>query len=296
MSAVPSPHAIPAPRGGGARDGRGALLWTLACVVLLLAGWRLSALGFYSPGSDAGYYMGLAGALMMLALLGYPLRKRLRFLEHAGALKWWFRTHMILGIAGPMLVLLHSTFRIGSVNAGVALFCMLLVAGSGIIGRFLYARIHKGLYGSQSSLADLRAELDRLAAEIHSGLEAAAAIAVPLDRFAARVQSHDAGALRRAWEFATVGWHARRTLRACKERLKPALRERARKERWPREKLRRRYAESVASVRSYLECGRRAAQFRGYERLFALWHVAHVPFVYMLAASAVVHVVAVHMY
>jgi hypothetical protein len=30
--------------------------------------------------------------------------------------------------------------------------------------------------------------------------------------------------------------------------------------------------------------------------MFALWHVAHIPFVYLLVLSAVVHVVAVHMY
>lgn len=29
---------------------------------------------------------------------------------------------------------------------------------------------------------------------------------------------------------------------------------------------------------------------------FALWHVAHVTFVYLLVASAVVHIVAVHAY
>ena len=33
-----------------------------------------------------------------------------------------------------------------------------------------------------------------------------------------------------------------------------------------------------------------------YERLFALWHVAHIPFVYLLVVSAIVHVVAVHAY
>jgi hypothetical protein len=36
--------------------------------------------------------------------------------------------------------------------------------------------------------------------------------------------------------------------------------------------------------------------FSAWERLFALWHVAHVPFVYILALSAVAHVVAVHAY
>jgi hypothetical protein len=40
----------------------------------------------------------------------------------------------------------------------------------------------------------------------------------------------------------------------------------------------------------------RVAQVRAYERLFALWHVAHIPFVYLLIISGIVHVVAVHVY
>jgi hypothetical protein len=40
----------------------------------------------------------------------------------------------------------------------------------------------------------------------------------------------------------------------------------------------------------------RVAQYSAYERLFALWHLAHLPFVYLLIISAVVHVIAVHAY
>ena len=49
-------------------------------------------------------------------------------------------------------------------------------------------------------------------------------------------------------------------------------------------------------VQRYVNGVVRVAQFGAYERLFALWHVAHVPFVYLLVISAVVHVFAVHAY
>ncbi len=39
---------------------------------------------------------------------------------------------MFLGITGPLLILPHPTFHVGSLNADVALSCMLVVAGSGI--------------------------------------------------------------------------------------------------------------------------------------------------------------------
>jgi hypothetical protein len=295
VSAVVSPR-IAADNAPRTPPRRSAFVVTFACIALLCAGWLAAALGYYTPGSDFGYTLGLAGSLMMLALLGYPLRKRIRVLQALGPLKWWFRAHMVLGIGGPLLVLLHSTFRVGSLNAGVALSCMILVAGSGIVGRFLYARIHYGLYGREMSLAGLRTELDGLAAGVHSDPALAPAIVAPLDVFTARIADDSAGALKRTWRFVTAGWSARKALRRCKRRLKPALRERARREQWSRERLRRRYAETVAAIRAYLECAQRVAQYRGYERMFALWHVAHVPFVYMLVLSAIAHVVAVHMY
>ena len=40
----------------------------------------------------------------------------------------------------------------------------------------------------------------------------------------------------------------------------------------------------------------RVAQFSFYERLFALWHVFHLPIFFMMVISALVHVLAVHMY
>jgi hypothetical protein len=293
VSAVISPAYRDGAEPGG-RSGRGILIATSASIALVGAGWLAAVLGYYTPGSVVGYYLGLVGSLMMLALLGYPLRKRVRALQRLGPLKWWFRAHMVLGIAGPLLVLLHSTLRVSSLNAAVALSCMLLVAGSGVVGRFLYTRIHYGLYGREMDLAGLHDELQRLGAGVHA--ELAPAIAAPLDAFTARLADESAGTLLRLWRFATAGWSARRALRRCKRRLKPALRERARQEQWSRVRLVRRYAEMVAAMRAYLECAQRVAQYRGYERLFALWHVAHIPFVYMLALSAVVHVVAVHMY
>ena len=40
----------------------------------------------------------------------------------------------------------------------------------------------------------------------------------------------------------------------------------------------------------------RVAQFSTYERVFALWHLLHLPFVYLLLITALFHVFAVHAY
>ena len=64
---------------------------------------------------------------------------------------------MVLGVVGPILVLFHANFHLGATNSNVALICMLLVAGSGVIGRYIYTRMHAHLDGSEDTLEELQA-------------------------------------------------------------------------------------------------------------------------------------------
>src|SRR4030081_2104077 len=86
----------------------------------------------------------------------YAVRKRVPSLRFLGSVPKWFQTHMILGIVGPVCILLHCGFSLGATNSNIALFSMLTVAGSGIFGRYFYSKIHHGLYGRKASLAELQ--------------------------------------------------------------------------------------------------------------------------------------------
>jgi hypothetical protein len=105
----------------------------LLLTLLIIAGYLLRDFGLITPEYGAGYWLGIVGGSLMLALLLYPFRKRLRILHFLGPTKHWFRMHMAFGLVGPLLILYHCNFQLGSINSQVALYCMLLVAGSGII-------------------------------------------------------------------------------------------------------------------------------------------------------------------
>jgi hypothetical protein len=268
----------------------------LVAIALAAAGWIVATDQIYTPASPVGYAMGVIGACMMLALLGYPLRKRWISARRLGPLKYWFQAHMVLGVVGPLLVVFHSAFHIRSLNAAVALSSMLLVVASGLIGRFIYTRIHHGLYGTLDSLEKLQAELSQSEGRVRGLLSIAPGIEPVLKEFGRAVQSPPPGAVARAWIFATFNWRVERTWRRCKRELKVAAKINLRSGRWRRSEALRHYQEARAMIWRFLALSKRVAQFRSYERLFSLWHVAHIPFVYMLAASAVVHVIAVNMY
>jgi hypothetical protein len=65
---------------------------------------------------------------------------------------------------------------------------------------------------------------------------------------------------------------------------------------WSRRQLKAHLRQSRRLADTYLLGAQRVAMFAAWHRLFSWWHVAHVPFVYILAISAVVHVIAVHAY
>ena len=131
----------------------------------------------------------------MLLLFVYPLRKRWRAMREVGSTRFWFAFHMTLGIAGPAAD--HRCTRrcaFGSLNATVAFASMALVAGSGIVGRFLYARIHHGLYGRRATLAELRAQAGIDSEAVRSKLAFVPHVEERLDEFARRAEAAgDAG-------------------------------------------------------------------------------------------------------
>ena len=158
--AVASPiEPEPQQRKGLLSTGR--LFFVLVCALLYL-GWSTQTERYINPNRGVGYALGIIGGSLMLLLLVYSLRKRWSWLSFLGSTPAWFRFHMVLGIAGPLCILYHSNFGTGATNSNVALFCMLTVAGSGVIGRYLYTRIHARLDGGQTNLSELRGIADQL--------------------------------------------------------------------------------------------------------------------------------------
>lgn len=261
-------------------------MWTLLVAVIWL-GWKVANGKYYKPGIGLGYNLGLAGGLMMLTLLLYSFRKHIKFMQKLGKLKYWFRIHMTLGVLGPTLILFHTTFRLGSMNATVAFYCMILVAGSGLIGRFVYTRIHKGLYGSRSTLKEAREELAGSEGDVKSRLHFFPKVEKWINRFEYEALEKKRGFFAGVWYF--LSFDVRRMLLVwrCKRNIHRVLGA----GRMPDVEK-----DAVQLVRQFLLQVQTVAQFKKCEQIFSAWHVLHIPFMYMMVATAIFHVIWVHMY
>lgn len=281
-------------RGGLARYGDMMLYTFLG--LLVVSAWEVVQLNLFESGDDFSYWIAVVGALMMVVLFTYPLRKHVKFMRGLGKVKWWFWFHLFLGIAGPWLILVHSTFHIGSLNAGVALISMGIVVASGVVGRFINVRIHRGLDGELTSLQALREKAGLIEGSVRSQLHFAPAVEQRLLAFEQRELEARAGWLTWLRQVSLLPAQQSWAYLRCVGELRTPLRERAAAGSWTADELKRRERRARKLVSRYLLSVVRVAQYTAYERAFALWHIAHLPFVYLLVISACVHVIAVHAY
>jgi len=312
------PGQAPAPPAGGARaeskqvqpseakakphrrtreqPGHGDLLLYMLLTVLVAAAWMITQMKLFRANDNVNYWIGVAGGVMMLILFAYPLRKYMRFMQGWGKVRWWFWFHLFLGIAGPWLILVHSTFQVGSLNAGVALYSMIIVVLSGVVGRFIYTRINRGLDGERMSLVELRERAGMVESAARSRLHFSPAVEARLLAFEQHELRAKPGWMTYFRQVTVLPLQQYITYRRCVSAVRRRMRAVAATRQWSANDLRRRERRAVRLVEKYLDAVVRVAQYSAYERVFALWHLAHLPFVYLLVICALVHVLAVHAY
>lgn len=269
-------------------------LFFVLCALALLVGFELPTERYLTPERGMGYALGIIGGSAMLLLLLYPARKRWRWLSFMGSVKAWFQTHMVLGLVGPILILYHSNFSTGAINSNVALYCMLIVSGSGLIGRYMYTRIHHGLTERATTLAELQGNAERLrqvSLSIHFLPELLERLLKEEQLLLRHVEAWPV-LLRPPLAF-TLAFLARTRLKAYVRR---ALRSAARDSRVISGQQQRLRATARGYIRQRIAATREVSEFQAYTQLFSLWHVLHLPLFFMLLIAGIVHVIAVHVY
>jgi hypothetical protein len=90
-------------------------------------------------GTWLGYTLGTIGALLIVWLLWYGVRKRTYSAKDS--VQGWLSGHIYLGTALVYIVTLHTGFELGWNVHTLAYVLMLLVVGSGMYGVFVYLRV-----------------------------------------------------------------------------------------------------------------------------------------------------------
>ena len=144
---------------------RERIVFTGVLSVLLLA-W-LGFLVHRSPsfaGSGVGLVFGIAGAVLMLIPLAYPIVKRIpainaRVTKHM-SMQTQLTVHIYSGILGPLLAIIHTGHKFDSPLGITLAAVMLLVVVSGFAVRYLLTYVNQEIKDKLLLLQTARGDLD----------------------------------------------------------------------------------------------------------------------------------------
>jgi hypothetical protein len=229
------------------------------------------------PSGAIGNALGVVGAVLIVMMYLYPLRKKWTWLSTKGKTKHWLDYHILMGLVGPVLITFHSSFKLHGV-AGGAYLTMMAVVASGIVGRYLYSRIPRKLNHVAMSVDEAQQLCADLAQQIReqnvlSEKELRPLLAMPSLQ---EVRSMGIGKallvlvaldVRRGWAF----WR----LRLRKGALVAGHSDVGR---------------ALSAIRRQAALSKDALFLAKVQRMFLLWHVVHPPFSYSLVIMATLHV------
>ena len=212
------------------------------------------------PNGLLGHGMGIVGSISMVVGVSiYMMRKRMRAFARLGQLKHWLEFHIFLCTLGPILVLFHTSFKIGGL-VSVSFWSMVAVVISGIIGRFIYIQIPRTIEGRELSLSEIR--------DLKTDIRDILVTKYSLDR-----NSLDA-----IVESTLDSRKNQSGLRSIKQTLKDNHLSRTQR------------SHVLKLVKNEISLNRRIDRLHTMQKLFKYWHVAHLPFALIMLIIMVVHV------
>lgn len=148
-------------------DKERVIVLALGTLLLFLAPGYLLHVAPRFPGSLAGGVLGIAAASLMLLVLLYPAIKYIGWLKarvtrHV-SLGRLLSLHIYGGLLAALLAILHSGHNYRSV-LGIALVVdILVVVGTGFVGRYYLGHLGAEVRQQQALLGTLRSAYDRIA-------------------------------------------------------------------------------------------------------------------------------------
>ncbi len=238
---------------------------------------------FYHPSHEilkpSGFYghgLGIIGSLMMLIGVGsYIARKRIRKINNLGLLKHWLEFHIFMCTVGPMLIIFHTAFKFGGI-VSVSFWSMTTVVLSGMIGRYIYAQIPRGISGQQISLHQLKLMENELGEKLKEKTDLSEDLLKEIDAGKNYNSNQDMyNTLRLLLK--EYYMHYKHLKQLKKELVKQSVSTKTKKE-------------IVKLTREKLILNRRIEMLRTMQKLFRYWHIFHLPFAVIMLLIMLVHV------
>ncbi len=236
------------------------------------------------PSGYIGQAAGLLALTIFLFLWMYSLRKHVRWLAWTGAISRWLDTHVLLALPLPLLVAIHAAWRFDGI-IGLGFWAMMVVWLSGIIGRYLYARIPRSKAGIDLTIEEISAQRKALLEDIaaQTGLEA---------ELVESTLAADPAPSGRSSLWTILGRMVADDLarrRAARRLHQTILRHHPLRRTGDRAAIRA----VLRLAKQEMALTQQARMLEATHRLFSFWHVAHRPVAVTALAAVLIHVAVV---
>ncbi len=224
-----------------------------------------------------GHSLGVLGLLLMIMTETlYSFRKRSQNARW-GRMSSWLNFHIITGLVGPYMALLHTSWKFNGL-AGIVMLLTTMVVLSGFVGRYIYTAVPRTADGIELEAADLESQIFQAQSELEGWLstqnESTRRLANRLSQSAVEKHSQTAWVMGRA----LYDFRIRQMWDRELKRLDPAARKTANQ------------LERMLDRRRQLD--RQIESLTAVRRMLALWHAVHIPIGMTLFTAAFIHLFA----
>ncbi len=219
---------------------------------------------------------------LRLGMIGFVLFRQ-------GNARHWLDFHVLLGITAPILIAFHSSFKFSGL-AGVAFWIMVIVALSGVVGRYIYSQVPRRMNYAEVSLKETKEQSEKLAAQLNSLGVLSPRDVESLLRLPNLEQAQQMSMLTALWKmilfdmgFPFRVWRLRQKMLWSHRKGWSLVGFR------PTENAK--LENAIAAVREQTVLAKKIVFLSKTQKLLDLWHMIHRPFSYSFALLASIHVV-----
>ena len=238
---------------------------------------------WFRPSGIIGQSAGIVAFALFLFLWLYPLRKRFRQLSFTGSVGSWLNAHVIAGLSIPLLAALHAAWHFSGL-IGLGYGAMLVAWLSGIVGRYIYARIPRSKSGVELTRDEVEAQRQAVLQQIvaTTGIDGELLEHILLAGTSPTIaaDAHPLKAIGTMFADDARRWRALRDLRWDWHGASASDRDAQRE---LLSKIRRLMRREIALTQQ-------ARMLDATHRLFRYWHVAHKPMAISALVAVVLHV------
>jgi hypothetical protein len=231
------------------------------------------------PSGMWGHGFGIIGSiLMIIGVLIYMIRKRVKSFVHLGILKHWLELHIFLCTLGPILVLFHTAFKFGGI-VSVSFWSMVAVFLSGIVGRFIYVRIPHTIEGKEMNMQQINNINENLTYKLSSEYNLLNTTMEKISEFSQILHKGRASFGHLIVSIIPTYLENRKKISFITKELKSNnISKHQRKE-------------ITKLIKEKISISNRIHYLRLMQSLFKYWHVAHLPFALIMLIIMFIHII-----